>query len=78
MPSSSAMRSVVRLARTIAQEAIISDTTSPVPSSRARRRNGRSVTPDIGARMTGVSIRTPAPSSIGRRRGEVIPLLPMI
>ena len=29
------------------------------------RRNGRSVTPDIGARMTGVSIRTPLPRSIG-------------
>ena len=52
-PSTSAMRRVVRFSRTIAQEAIISETTSPAPCCLARRRNGRSVTPDIGARMTG-------------------------
>ena len=49
----------------MAQEAIISETTMPAPSCLASRRNGRSVTPDIGARMTGMSIRTPPPRSIG-------------
>ena len=63
----SAMRRVLRFSRTIAQEAIISETTSPVPRARATRRNGRSVTPDIGARITGVSITTPAPRSIGEQ-----------
>ncbi len=49
----------------MAQDAIISDTTIPVPSRLAKRRNGKSVTPDIGARITGVSIvtaRAPLPS----------------
>ena len=65
------MRSVAAFSRTIAQEAIISDTTSPAPRRRARRRYGRSVTPDIGARITGRSITTP-PRSIGRSRvGDV-------
>ena len=32
--------------------AVISDTTSPAPSCAASRRNGASVTPDIGARRT--------------------------
>ena len=64
LPSSPAMRRVAWFSRTIAQEAIISLTTRPAPSSRASRRNGRSVTPDIGARITGVSIRT-GPRSIG-------------
>ncbi len=64
-PSISAIASVFRFSRIIAQEAIISETTMPAPSCLARRRNGRSVTPDIGARMTGVSIRTPPPRSIG-------------
>ncbi len=66
-PSSSAvsaMRSVAAFSRTMAHEAIISDTTSPAPSRRASRRYGRSVTPDIGARITGLSITTP-PRSIG-------------
>ncbi len=66
-PSISAIASVLRFSRIIAQEAIISDTTMPAPSCFASRRNGRSVTPDIGARMTGVSIRTPLPRSIGGR-----------
>ena len=33
MPSTSAMRSVLRFSRIIAQEAIISETTMPAPSS---------------------------------------------
>ncbi len=61
-----AMRKVTRFSRTMAQLAIISDTTSPVPSARDSRRNGRSVTPDIGARITGVAITVP-PKSIGAR-----------
>ena len=55
------------------QDAIISETTSPAPCCLARRRNGRSVTPDMGARMTGRSSRTPVgpePSWIGARRGR--------
>ena len=63
-PSISAIASVLRFSRTIAQEAIISETTMPPPSRFATRRNGRSVTPDIGARITGVSMRTPPPSSM--------------
>ncbi len=54
------MRSVLRFSRTIAQEAIISETTMPAPNSRASRRNGRSVTPDIGASTTGRASATPA------------------
>ena len=45
------------------------------PAARASRRNGRSVTPDIGARITGVSIRTPrqarSDAGAGRCRGVV-------
>ena len=37
----------------IASLAIISDTTSPAPNFLTRRRKGKSVTPDIGARITG-------------------------
>ena len=37
--------------------AIISETTSPAPLRLTRRRKGRSVTPDMGARMTGSSSR---------------------
>ena len=44
-----------RVSRIIASLAIISETTSPAPSRLTRRRNGRSLTPDIGARMTGSS-----------------------
>ena len=55
------MRSVLRFSRIIAQEAIISETTMPAPVPWPARRNGRSVTPDIGARMTGVAMRTPPP-----------------
>ena len=64
-PSIAAIRSVVRFSRTMALEAIISDTTSPAPSSRAKRRNGRSVTPDIGASTTGTATAMPPPRSIG-------------
>ena len=61
-PSSltSAMRKVAAFSRTIAQDAIISETTRPAPRLRASLRKGRSVTPDIGARMTGEeSVRAP-------------------
>jgi hypothetical protein len=49
------MRRDCRFCRIIASLAIISDTTSPAPLCFTRRRNGRSVTPDIGARITGSS-----------------------
>ncbi len=49
-PSTSAIFSVCRFSRTIAWLAIISLTTMPAPRRRARRRKGRSETPDIGAR----------------------------
>jgi len=49
-----------RVWRIIASLAIISETTSPAPSRFTRRRNGISVTPDIGARMTG-SLRVIGP-----------------
>src|SRR6266478_5855068 len=39
----------------IASLAIISETTSPAPRRFTSRRKGRSLTPDIGARMTGSS-----------------------
>ena len=68
------------LSREEAQEAIISETTMPAPNCLAVLRNGRSVTPDMGARMTGVSIRTPLPRSIDPRAGCVVceRQLPMI
>ncbi len=44
-----------RVWRIIASLAIISETTRPAPKDLTSRRNGRSVTPDIGARMTGSS-----------------------
>ena len=70
-----AISSVLRFSRTIAAEAIISDTTSPAPPRLTIRRNGMSVTPDIGARMTGSSKRT-GPMSIGRmRKASAISLL---
>jgi hypothetical protein len=49
---------VLRLSRTIASLAIISETTRLAPSRLTKRRKGRSDTPDIGARMTGVSMTT--------------------
>ena len=48
-----AMRRVCRFSRIIAWLAIISDTTRPHPDFLTSRRNGRSVTPDMGARITG-------------------------
>ena len=71
-PSTLAMRSVAWFSRTIAHDAIISETTMPVPSRFASRRNGRSVTPDMGASTTGVSrvtARGPVPSVIEGREG---------
>ena len=53
-----AMVSVRRAARIIAWLAIISETTSPAPWDVTKRRNGRSVTPDMGARTTGLSSAT--------------------
>ena len=58
------------VARTIAAEAIISDTTrSPAPLHHLGWK-GMSVTPDIGARMTGSSIRTGPMAKGGSRRFE--------
>src|SRR5437899_12765663 len=56
--SSAQLRAIVidwRVSRIIASLAIISETTRPAPSRFTRRRNGRSLTPDIGARITGSS-----------------------
>ena len=44
-----------RVSRIAAWLAIISETTKAAPCRLTMRRNGRSVTPDIGARMTGSS-----------------------
>src|SRR5882757_6286802 len=52
------MVSACRVSRMAAWLAIISDTTSDAPRRFTMRRNGRSVTPDIGARITGSSIST--------------------
>src|SRR5258708_8944375 len=52
------MGSACRVSRMAAWLAIISDTTSDAPRRFTMRRNGRSVTPDIGARITGSSIAT--------------------
>ncbi len=71
--TTSAMRIVLRFSRTIAQEAIISETTSPAPRDLAKARKGRSVTPESGARITGLSSVTavlPEPSVIGLMRGK--------
>ena len=51
----SAMSSDFRDSRMRAWLAIISETTSPAPLRLTRRRKGKSVTPDMGARMTGSS-----------------------
>ncbi len=71
------MRSVLRFSRTMAQLAIISETTMPAPNLLARRRNGRSVTPDIGARITGTGKVTPKPRSIGGKAFavEAVPII---
>ena len=61
-----AIRNVLRAAWIIAFEAIISLTTRPTPQRLTRRRNGMSVTPDIGARITGLSSR------IGPMMGSVL------
>jgi hypothetical protein len=70
---------VFRFSRTIAQDAIISETTSGAPSDFASARNGKSVTPDNGAKITGTAnstARAPDPIRTGRTK-EVNPL-PMI
>ena len=52
----------------MAFEAIISDTTRPTPQPLTRRRNGMSVTPDIGARITGLSrLTVPIMGDMGLR-----------
>src|SRR6266436_39953 len=48
-----------RLPAASAAHAVISDTTSPAPKRAASRRNGASVTPDIGARNTRLAMVTP-------------------
>ena len=53
--SVSTMRRVWRFSRIIAWLAIISDTTRPQPARFTSRRNGRSDTPDMGARITGLA-----------------------
>ncbi len=69
-PHTSAMRSVLRFSRTIAQDAIISDTTMAPPCSRTSRRNGRSVTPDIGASTTGSGKSDAHPTGADGDRAE--------
>ena len=49
---------VRRVKAIIALLAIISVTTKPAPSRSTTRRNGGSVTPDIGAKMTGCDTAT--------------------
>ena len=44
----------MRLPAASAAQAVISEMTSPAPCPAARRRNGASVTPDIGANKTGL------------------------
>jgi hypothetical protein len=55
--SERSMRRLWRVSRIIACEAIISETTSPAPKRLTRRRNGRSLIPESGARITGASSR---------------------
>jgi hypothetical protein len=67
------MRIVFRFSRTIAQDAIISETTKGAPSDFAKARNGKSVTPDNGAKITGAgktTARAPDPTTTGRTKGE--------
>jgi hypothetical protein len=54
-------------------QAVISETTSPVPRLAARRRNGASVTPDIGASKTGV-VMVISPIFKGLRREDTEPV----
>ena len=53
-----AINSDCRVSRMAASLAIISETTRAAPWCFTMRRNGRSVTPDIGARITGSSSLT--------------------
>src|SRR5262249_12364954 len=50
--------------------AVISETTKPAPRSGARRRNGASGIPDIGAKITGFgSVRLPMTTDWRREKG---------
>ena len=51
-PAPSAFRRISSMPVDQASDATISDTTMPAPPSQASRRNGTSVTPDMGARIT--------------------------
>jgi len=68
--SHSAFCTDCRVARIAAWLAIISVTLSPEPKPRTTLRNGKSLTPVIGARITGLSIRT-GPISIGFSLGII-------
>src|ERR1700738_4060193 len=56
MPVASHRRTDIGRPWTRSLLAVISETTRPAPSEAASRRNGASVTPDIGARMTRLAI----------------------
>src|SRR5579871_3253311 len=59
MPDASHLSRDIGLPLARSSLAVISETTRPAPSAEARRRNGASVTPDIGARKT--RLATPIP-----------------
>src|SRR5436190_10526418 len=53
--------------------AVISEITRPAPSAAVKRRNGASVTPDIGARRTGLPISIlPIFNGLGFLRSEPV------
>src|SRR5205823_14790266 len=53
--------------------AVISEITRPAPSAAVKRRNGASVTPDIGARRTGLAISIlPILKGLGFLRSEPV------
>ena len=62
-----------RSPRTKPAQAVISETTSPAPSRSARRRNGASVIPDIGARITRFGTQTVPMDSGGAGNLEISP-----
>src|SRR6201989_3314180 len=54
-------------------QAVISDTTRPAPSLAARRRTGASVTPDIGAKKTGMeTLMSPIFNGLRREDSEPV------
>src|SRR6266852_4503417 len=66
------MRSLAsRLPAASAAHAAISDTTSPAPNRATSRRNGASVTPDIGARNTRFAMVTLPTARGSAGRGEL-------